>query len=88
VHKAVHKAAYTQQCCAPSRSARAKLNPSVVAVTRAAKTLMIYLMETNGNVYSWLLEFYKANPIPKVGQKGGQPVVSWLGLLSQGCMSC
>lgn len=49
---------------------------------------MIYLMETNGNVYSWLLEFYKANPIPKVGRKGGQQFVSWLGLLSQGCISC
>lgn len=28
---------------------------------------MVYLMETNANVYSWLVEFYKANPIPKVG---------------------
>jgi hypothetical protein len=33
---------------------------------RAAKTLMVYLMETNANVYSWLVEFYKANPIPRV----------------------
>jgi hypothetical protein len=36
-------------------------------VRRAAKTLMIYLMETNANVYSWLVEFYKKNPIPRVG---------------------
>jgi hypothetical protein len=28
---------------------------------------MVYLMETNANVYSWLVEFYKKNPIPKVG---------------------
>lgn len=34
---------------------------------RAAKTLMIYLMETNANVYSWLVDFYKKNPIPRVG---------------------
>lgn len=27
---------------------------------------MVYLMETNANVYSWLVEFYKKNPIPKV----------------------
>eukprot|EP00882_Tetradesmus_deserticola_P001384 GHRQ01001499.1.p1 GENE.GHRQ01001499.1~~GHRQ01001499.1.p1 ORF type:complete len:570 (+),score=231.36 GHRQ01001499.1:75-1784(+) len=34
---------------------------------RAAKTLMVYLMETNANVYSWLVNFYKQNPIPKDG---------------------
>eukprot|EP00879_Flechtneria_rotunda_P002039 GHRR01002217.1.p1 GENE.GHRR01002217.1~~GHRR01002217.1.p1 ORF type:complete len:556 (+),score=221.04 GHRR01002217.1:104-1771(+) len=34
---------------------------------RAAKTLMVYLMETNANVYSWLISFYKENPIPKHG---------------------
>ncbi|GBF89839.1 hypothetical protein Rsub_02543 [Raphidocelis subcapitata] len=34
---------------------------------RAAKTLMIYLMELNPTHYSWLVEFYKVNPIPKVG---------------------
>jgi hypothetical protein len=28
---------------------------------------MIYLMETNVNVYSWLITFYKANPIPRNG---------------------
>jgi hypothetical protein len=39
---------------------------AAVAASRAAKTLMIYLMETNGNVYSWLVEFYKKNPIPRV----------------------
>jgi hypothetical protein len=39
---------------------------AAVAAPRAAKTLMIYLMETNGNVYSWLVEFYKKNPIPRV----------------------
>lgn len=33
---------------------------------RATKTLMVYLMETNVNVYSWLVSFYKENPIPKV----------------------
>jgi hypothetical protein len=27
---------------------------------------MVYLMETNANVYSWLVNFYKQNPIPKV----------------------
>jgi hypothetical protein len=27
---------------------------------------MVYLMETNANVYSWLVNFYKENPIPKV----------------------
>jgi hypothetical protein len=27
---------------------------------------MVYLMETNVNVYSWLVAFYKSNPIPKV----------------------
>ena len=31
---------------------------------------MVYLMETNANVYSWLVEFYKKNPIPKVGMFG------------------
>lgn len=39
---------------------------SVLMFPRAAKTLMVYLMETNANVYSWLVEFYKSNPIPKV----------------------
>jgi len=34
---------------------------------RAAKTLMVYLMETNPTVYQWLVNFYKANPIPKNG---------------------
>ncbi|GBF89866.1 hypothetical protein Rsub_02570 [Raphidocelis subcapitata] len=34
---------------------------------RAAKTLMVYLMELNPIHYSWLVEFYKENPIPKVG---------------------
>eukprot|EP00775_Hariotina_reticulata_P005512 gene5512-5748_t len=34
---------------------------------RAAKTLMVYLMETNVNVYGWLVAFYKSNPIPKHG---------------------
>ncbi|KAF8055112.1 PTC52 [Scenedesmus sp. PABB004] len=34
---------------------------------RAAKTLMVYLMETNANVYSWFVSFYKDNPIPRNG---------------------
>ena len=32
---------------------------------RAVKTLMCYLMETNMNVYQWLVRFYQANPIPR-----------------------
>jgi hypothetical protein len=31
---------------------------------------MIYLMEINPTHYSWLIEFYKANPIPKVRPRG------------------
>lgn len=34
---------------------------------RATKTLLCYLMETNLNLYHWLLMFLKANPIPKNG---------------------
>lgn len=34
---------------------------------RAAKTLLCYLMETNLNVYHWLLAFLKENPIPRNG---------------------
>lgn len=37
-----------------------------VLICRATKTLMVYLMETNANVYSWLVSFYKEHPIPKV----------------------
>lgn len=43
----------------------------------AAKTLMVYLMETNANVYSWLVEFYKKNPIPKVSVCVVLMVVGW-----------
>jgi hypothetical protein len=36
---------------------------------RATKTLMVYLMETNPTVYSWLVNYYKQNPIPKVSNR-------------------
>lgn len=42
--------------------------PHFTTACRAAKTLMVYLMETNANVYSWLVNFYKENPIPKVSR--------------------
>lgn len=44
---------------------------------------MIYLMETNGNVYSWLVEFYKKNPIPRVSHQ-------LMSVMSAGshCMHC
>jgi hypothetical protein len=46
---------------------------------RAAKTLMVYLMETNANVYSWLVEFYKAHPIPKVRERRALGVCARVG---------
>ena len=33
---------------------------------RSARTLAYYLMETNLNLYHWLLAFIKQNPIPRV----------------------
>ncbi|MEW5316139.1 MAG: hypothetical protein WDW38_007525 [Sanguina aurantia] len=34
---------------------------------RAAKTLMVYLMETNVLLHNWLVQFYKDNPVPRIG---------------------
>ena len=39
---------------------------------RAVKTLLVYLSETNLNVYQWLFDQYKANPIPRASVSTAQ----------------
>jgi hypothetical protein len=53
---------------------------------RAAKTLMVYLMETNPTVYSWLVNYYKENTIPKVSIQQCKAVICFsLQHLEAGC---
>lgn len=49
------------------------VSAAVSFLSRAARTLVFYLMETNLNVHHWLQGFIKANPIPRVRVNGDAP---------------